>query len=426
MSKLALFGGRPVFDGNMAPFNAIGPKESELVQDVLSTGLLSGFVGSDVPDFHGGPYVQRLENDWKAKFKIRHAVSVNSATSGLFAAIGAVGVSPGDEVIVPPYTMSATAMAPLVYGGIPVFVDIEAETFCLNLAKVEAEITPRTRAIIAVNLFGHPAELHALRQLADERGICLIEDNAQAPLAKEHGKYAGTIGHIGVFSLNRHKHIQTGEGAVCTTDDDRLAERLELIRNHGENLVEPYGIENPVNLVGFNYRLTELSAAVGVAQLSRADEIIAERCRIAEALTAAAQGIPGFTPPAVREGCVHTYYGWTAKVEEEILGVPRDLVARALYAEGFVNSTAYVRPLYLLPTFQKRVAIGRDGWPFTLTERAYERGMCPVAERMHDREVLEYPICGFSPTQNQLRLLADALHKVFDNIDALRNAGARP
>jgi dTDP-4-amino-4,6-dideoxygalactose transaminase len=421
MSKLALFGGRPVFDGNMAPFNTIGPKESELVNDVLSTGLLSGFVGGDVPDFNGGPYVQRLESEWKTKFKSRHAVSVNSATSGLFAAMGAVGVSPGDEVILPPYTMSATAMAPLVYGGIPVFVDIESDTFCLDVAQVEAAITPRTRAIIAVNLFGHPAELHALLSLADRHGIYLIEDNAQAPLAKEHGKYTGTIGHIGVFSLNRHKHIQTGEGALCTTNDDTVAERLRLIRNHGENLVEPYGIDSPVNLVGYNFRLTELSAAVGVAQLSRGDEIIEERCRLAEALTAAAQGVSGFTPPKVREGCTHTYYGWTAKVDEEILGVSRALLSRALEAEGFVNSTAYVAPLYLLPVFQKRIAIGRDGWPFTLTDRSYERGMCPVTERMHYREVLEYPICAFSPTPAQVKLLTDALHKVFDNIDVLRS-----
>jgi perosamine synthetase len=420
MSKLAIFGGQPVRRSNMAPFNTIGPMERDAVNDVLSSGVLSGFVGENVPEFHGGAYVRRLEHEWKAKFKTRHAVSVNSATSGLFAAMGAVGVSPGDEVIVPPYTMSATAMAPLIYGGIPVFVDIEADTFCLDVAKVEAEITPRTRAIIAVNLFGHPAQLHALRELADRHGIWLIEDNAQAPLAKEFGKFAGTIGHIGVFSLNRHKHIQTGEGALCATDDDRLAERLELIRNHGENLVEPLGIDDPVNLVGFNFRLTELSAAVGVAQLSRADEIVAERCRIAKTLSEAARGLPGFTSPQVRENCVHTYYVWIAKVDSDVLGVSRELLSRALAAEGFINSTGYVHPLYLLPMFQKRVAIGRDGWPFTLTERRYEQGLCPVAERMHQQEVLEFPVCSYSPTPAQLSELVDAMHKVFENLDALR------
>src|SRR5262249_5209652 len=157
--------------------------------------------------------------------------SINSATSGLMAAMGAAGISPGDEVIMPPFTMSATAMAPLTYGGIPVFVDIEPDTFCLDLDAVRAAIGARTRAVLAVNLFGHPARLHELRALCDEHGLKLIEDNAQAMLAEEHGRYAGTIGHIGVFSLNYHKHIHSGEGGICTTDDERLARRLQQIRN---------------------------------------------------------------------------------------------------------------------------------------------------------------------------------------------------
>ena len=131
-------------------------------------------------------------------------------------------------------TMSATVMAPLIYGGIPVFVDIEEDYFCIDLNKVELAINSKTKAIIAVNLFGHPAELRRLRDLADKNGIYLIEDAAQCPLASENSFYAGTIGHIGVFSLNYHKHIHTGEGGICCTDDDELALRLRAIRNHGK------------------------------------------------------------------------------------------------------------------------------------------------------------------------------------------------
>ncbi len=420
MSKLALLGGVPVVKGPLKPFNRIGDEERALVNQVIDNGLLSGFVGAWCDDFNGGKFVRQLEDEWSEFFATKHSVSVNSATSGLFAAIGAVGVEPGDEVIVPPYTMSATAMAPLVYGGIPVFVDIEPETFCLDPDLVRKAITPKTKAILAVNLFGHPAHLHELRKIADQHSLFLIEDNAQAPLAKEHERYAGTIGHIGVFSLNRHKHIQCGEGGICTTDEDDLALRLKLIRNHGENVIEPLGIENSAGLIGFNYRLTEPCAAIAIAQLRKAKAIIDERRAIAEFLTAGASGLQGITPPHVRSDCIHSYYVWSARVDETRLGISRATISRALTAEGFPNVTAYVRPLYLLPAFQQKIAFGTKGWPFSLSDRTYQTGMCPVTERMHTSEILEFPICSVDPTAEQMKQLVDAMQKVFDNVDEMR------
>src|SRR3954470_23813830 len=267
MSGLALKGGTPVIGRPLAPFVRIGGAERDLVNQVLDSGTLSGFVGAAGPEFDGGPMVQRLEQNWAQAFGTRYAISVNSATSGLTAAMGAIGIGPGDEVIVPPYTMSATAIAPLAYGAIPVFADIEPDTFCLDVGAVERALSPRTRAILVVNLFGHPARLRELRALADSRGLFLVEDNAQGPLAMEDGRYAGTIGHLGVFSLNYHKHIHAGEGGMCVTNDARLAQRLRMIRNHGENVVEAWGVDDISNMIGFNLRLTEMSAAVGRAQL---------------------------------------------------------------------------------------------------------------------------------------------------------------
>ena len=198
MSQLALLGGKPVIDGPLPRYRSVGEGEKRAVIRVIEDDCLSGFYGNWCDEFFGGPRVREFEEKWARRFGVRHAVSVNSATSGLMAAMGAVGVQPGDEVIVPPYTMSATAVAPLLYGGIPVFADIEAETFCLDVGQVRALIGPRTKAILAVNLFGHPARLAELRRLADERGIYLVEDNAQGPLASEDGRFAGTVGHIGV------------------------------------------------------------------------------------------------------------------------------------------------------------------------------------------------------------------------------------
>ena len=180
--------------------------------------------------------------------------------------------------------MSATAAAPLGYGAIPVFADIEDDTFCLDVEAVKEKINDKTYAIIATNLFGHPAKLRKLRNLCDSHGIYLIEDAAQCPMSKEGLEYSGTIGHIGVFSLNYHKHIHTGEGGICVTNDDHLALRLQMIRNHAEAVVEPAGVEDLTNMFGHNFRLTEMSAAVGLAQLESIDLHINKRVKLQKLL----------------------------------------------------------------------------------------------------------------------------------------------
>jgi dTDP-4-amino-4,6-dideoxygalactose transaminase len=417
--ELALFGGKPVIQQPLAAYNSIGPEEVAALEAVGRTGKLSGFIGAWCDEFSGGPMVQAFEEAWRERFGVRHAVSVNSNTSGLIAALGAIGLSPGDEVIVPPMTMSATVIAPLVYGGIPVFVDMEPVTFCLDYQHVAEAITSKTRAILVVDLFGHPAELAKLRALADERGIYLIEDAAQAPLASEQGRLAGCVGHIGVFSLNCHKHIQTGEGGVCVTEDDDLALRMRAIRNHGENIVEALDLADATNMVGFNFRLTELSAAVGIEQLKKLDRLVGEREVISERLTEAAVDLPGLTPPAIREGCRNVYYVWAAKYSEAVTGLPRQIVVKALQAEGLPMGEGYCKPLYRLPTFQRRRAIGRDGWPFSLTERRYEPNMCPVAESLFKDELLTFDVCSYELSEDDLLSVINAMQKVFNHLPAL-------
>ncbi|MGE0254653.1 MAG: DegT/DnrJ/EryC1/StrS family aminotransferase [Alphaproteobacteria bacterium] len=428
---LALLGGTPVLGAPLQPYRSMGEAERRAVLEVLESGCLSGFYGSPGPEFMGGPKVRELEARWAAHVGAHHAISVNSATSGLIAAMGAVGISPGDEVIVPPTTMSATAMAPLFYGGIPVFADIEEATFCLDPAAVREAITPRTRAICAVNLFGHPAALAALRTLADSHGLFLIEDAAQSPMAAENGRRAGTVGHIGVFSLNYHKHIHTGEGGLCVTDDAALAQRLALIRNHGENCVEGFGLADLTNMVGYNFRMTELQAAVGLAQLAAVETHVAAREALAVSLTTAAAEVPGLTPPAVRDGCRHNYYCWTAKFDAAAFGASRAAFSAALAAEGFPHFTGYVAPLYRLPLFRERKAIGRDGFPFTLSNRHYADGLCPVAERLWREAFVLFEPCAWSVDDATETRLAEALRKVAAYAPALAaweasNAGAAP
>ena len=395
----------------LPPFLSLGWRERKAVRRVLRSGSLSGFYGNWGPEFLGGTEVRALESEWASRFEMPFAISVNSAASGLYAAMGAIGIGPGDEVIVPPYTMSATAMAPLVYGGIPVFVDIEPNNFCLDVEKVVQAITSKTKAVLSVNLFGHPAELSRLRKETRDRGIFLVEDNAQGPLSSEQGRYAGTVGDIGVFSLNYHKHIHTGEGGICVTRDPELALRLQAIRNHAENIVEAAPIRDPTNMIGYNFRMTELSAAVGRAQLKRIDRLVSEREDLAEALSDGLSGLEGVTTPAVRPGCRHVYYVWAMRVRPE-LGISREAFSQGLHKVGFPHFNGYVRPLYFLPVFQKRIAVGRTGWPFTLTDRKYERGLCPVTERMHEKELICFETCTYRVDGKARKSLIRAFRRV--------------
>ena len=420
METLALLGGVPLVKEPPAPYRSMGVAERDAVLKVMDSDCISGFYGSPGDKFLGGKMVREFEDAWCERIGSKFAVSVNSATSGLIAAVGAAGAGPGDEVIVPPYTMSATVVAPLFYGAIPVFADIEEETFCLDPAAVQKAITPRTKIIIAVNLFGHPAQLAALRKIADDAGLILIEDSAQAPLGSEGGRKCGTVGHMGVFSLNYHKHIHTGEGGIVTTDNPELAKRLQLIRNHGENVVESWNMDDITNLVGLNFRMSEISAAIGIEQLKNIDVHVTRREDIANKLSDAVSGLKGLTAPVVRTGCRHNYYCWTMRYDEDLLGVKRSTFSQALTAEGFPHGAGYVRPLYRLPLFQQRKAIGGDGWPFSLGDYRYDDVACPVTERMYNKEVILFEPCVFDLDAEGAEVMGDAIIKVHRNLAALR------
>jgi perosamine synthetase len=414
-NRLALTGGVPILADPLPHYPSIGAEEEAAVIDTIRSGRLSGFFGSWGEEFLGGPKVRALESAWSELFGTEYVVSVNSNTSGLMAAIGACGISPGDEVIVPCTTMSATAVAPLVYGGIPVFADIDQDTFCIDIEGVRNNLSARTKAIIAVNLFGHPAPLEELRKLADERGIILIEDNAQAPLARENDLYCGTIGHVGVFSLNYHKHIHSGEGGLCCTNDANLAERIRLIRNHAEAVVGAAGVDDLTNLVGFNFRLTELSAAVALAQFRNIETHVARRKKAAESLSKGILGLEGVIPPQVRDGCDHVYYNWAMRYQEGIVGPSRSTFMKALQAEGFPCRPGYVEPLYMLPMFQRRKAIGSAGFPFNLSDRTYYKGQCPTAERLFENEFLIFKTCDWDLDETIMDRLIAAFRKVYEN-----------
>ena len=208
--KLAILGGPKVIQKEFRRYNPIGAEEVEAAKSVVESGVLSKFLGCWDPDLYGGPKVQEFERVCEDYFEVKYAVTVSSWTSGLITAVGAIGIEPGDEVIVSPWTMCASATAILHWNAIPVFADIEPETFCLDPAAIEYNISPYTRAIMAVDIFGHSANMDQLNAIAAKHGLKVISDTAQAPGAIYKGKYAGTLAKVGGYSLNYHKHIHTG------------------------------------------------------------------------------------------------------------------------------------------------------------------------------------------------------------------------
>ena len=421
---LALHGGPKTIETPLPHYNPLGAEEVAAAKKVVESGVLSQFIGAWHDDFYGGPKVKEFERATEAYFGVKHAVTVNSWTSGLIAAVGAIGVEPGDEVIVSPWTMCASATSILVWNAIPVFADIDPHTFCIDPKSIEANITPRTKAIMAIDIFGQSADIDAIRAIADKHGLKVISDTAQAPGARYKGKYAGTLADVGGYSLNYHKHIHTGEGGIVVTNDDEIAERVRLIRNHAEAVVGPKGETNLVNMVGFNFRLGEIECAIGIEQLKKLDGAVASRRRAAERLTAGLSGLDGLRTPVVRDGCTHSYYFYGMVLDTDRLPVSRAKIHQALLAEGVTGLGAAYQNVHLQPIYQNRIAYGSRGFPWTgglyQGNVRYEKGICPVAERLHDEQYLGLFMCMHEYNDEQVDLVIAAFRKVWDHLETLR------
>ena len=424
-TKLAIHGGTPVRTELFPAYNTITEAEKKAALEVLDSGNLSQFLGCWMDDFFGGPKVRAFEEKWSKMFNAKHTVSVNSNTSGLFAAVGAAGLGPGDELIVSPYTMSASAICALVYGAVPIFADIDPDTYTLDPKSIEERITPRTKAIMVVHIFGHAADMDPIMAIARKHNLIVIEDCAQAPLTTYKGRMVGTIGDMGVFSLNYHKHIHTGEGGILVTNDDEIAKRLQLIRNHAEAVVQGMGVTDLTNMVGYNFRLGEIECAMGISQLKKLGHFVDGRQHVAQRFNQALSNLPGLTTPYVMPDSTHAYYVYPLLLDIAKLGVKRETLIKALQAEGVTGLGGGYQNVHLLPMFQKKIAYGSHGFPWTSDichrEVRYAKGICPVAEQFHDETYMGFAMCLHDLSDVDVDLIAQAFHKVWNNLSQLEH-----
>lgn len=346
----------------------MGEEERQAVDRVLTSGSLAQ-----------GPEVASFEQEFsQVAVGGAHCVAVNSGTSAQHLAMLAAGIGPGDEVLVPSFTFAATANSVALTGATPVFVDIEADTFCMSVASARASISERTRAIMPVHLYGHPADLPGFHKLCDEFGLVMIEDAAQAHLASIDGRPVGTWGLAGSFSFYPTKNMTSGEGGMVTTNDAELARKVRLLRNQGQE--RRYHNE----IIGFNNRMTDIHAAIGRVQLTRLGAWTKSRQENAALFNKLLRGV---TTPVVVPGAVHVYHQYTIRV----IGLNRDDFALQLAKRGVGTGIYYPVPNHRLPAYDRDTDLPE-------TERA-------------TREVLSLPIYP-SLSEEQLVHIAESVNAV--------------
>ncbi len=376
-------------------YNSIGKEEINAAKKVVASGKLSGFVAGNTREFLGGKHVLKFEKYLKKFYKVKHAIVLNSWTSGLVAIVGALDLEPGDEIIVTPWSMCATSTAILHWNCIPVFADIDKNTFNIDPEEVQKKITSRTKAIMVADIFGYPCDIDALKKIVRGKNIKIITDSAQSPFSKYKGKITGTLSDIGGFSLNYHKIINTGEGGIVVTNNAKLAERVRLIRNHAEAKINSKDKKKLSNMIGHNFRLGEIEASIGLEQYKKLKKILSYRTKFINLLIKNLSNLKYLHLPKVEKNFTHNYYALPLVLDERISN-KRKKIIKLLNEHGLKGvSEGYVN-LHLLSMFTEKIAYGTRSFPWNLNKKStykYTKGTCKVAEQLHDKTFIGFEAC---------------------------------
>lgn len=404
---------------NFKNSNTIGNHEILACNKVLKSGKLSGFLGSPGKYFFGGRKVQEFENVVKKFYGVKYAISVNSWTSGLIAMIGSLDLEPGDEIIVPSWTMCATATSILHWNCIPVFADIDKESLCIDPEDVKKKITKKTKAVLVVDIFGYPTDIKQIRKVVGKK-IKIISDNAQTPYGIYNGKISGTNTDIGGYSFNYHKHINTGEGGVVITNSKVLAERVQLIRNHGEAVIKTKIKKKLSNIIGHNFRLGELEAAIGIEQFKKLKKIVRKRQILCRRLTKGLLSIIDSAKlPKDQKNWTHNYYIYPIILNLRKLKVSREKIIELLEKEGVQGLIGGYTNIHHLPIFKYKIAYGTKGFPWSIYGKKFKKKYkysCKVAEQMHKNTFMGIEVCRFDLNKRDIDLIIESFLKVWKKI----------
>ena len=411
---------KKIINYNFKKFNTYNQKELTAASKVIRTGVLSGFVANKKKGLKGGYFVEKFEKEIQKFFKVKHAIVVNSWSTGLTCAVGALGVEPGDEIILPTWTMTACSASILHWNAIPVFADIDPETFCISIESIKKLITKKTKAIMVVDIFGMPANYNEIKKISRMYNLKIICDSAQAPGALYYGAHSATIGDIGGYSLNYHKHIHTGEGGILVTNSSKYAKRLKLIRNHAEAIM-PNGSKKKdlINMVGNNFRMGEIEAAIGIEQLKKLNSIVKKRIKISKLIIGKLEKLPYLKFPKDYNNIKNVFYNIPILLDLEKISYKRSKIKSELdktglhgLAEGYVN-------LHKQPMFKKKICYGGKNFPwkpynFSLN---YNKNTCYVAEKYHNELLLAFQgIALYDLSKKNINDIFKAFHFVWKKL----------
>jgi perosamine synthetase len=378
----------------------LGHEELNYLAEVIASGTLTSTKGK---------FVKRFEDEFAKKLGVKFAYACASGTAAIHTAIAALDPEPGDEIVTSPIT-DMGALTPILYqAAIPVFAEVDPATWNVTAKTIEPMLSSRTKAIIVTHLFGNPCEMDAINRLAESRGIPIIEDCAQAFLAKSQGQNVGTLGKVSCFSLQQGKHITTGEGGLVVTDDPELARRLYLFINKAWG----YGDPNPDHyFLAMNYRMSELQGAVALAQLPKLEEVAQRRVAMAESLSQKLAGLKGVRIPYVRPGDVHTYWKYCLRVDSKVISGGSVALGKELKARQISSMPRYIqKPAFACKIFQEQKTFGNSRFPFTLARPEvlrYEEARFPLTMQSL-QEILVLP-WNENYVEAHVNFISDAIH----------------
>ena len=394
-SSLAIHGGEPYRRQPFPQRTLYDEREIDLVTKALRSQTLFQY---------SGKFVREFERRFARLYGVRFARSCTSGTAAVHVAVGVVDPNPGDEIITAPITDFGSIGPILQQNAVPVFADVRSDTLTMDPEDIEREITSRTKAIIVVHLFGTATDMDAVMEIARAKEIPVIEDCAQAHRTRYKGRWLGTIGDFGCFSFQESKHLSTGEGGMAITNREDYSERMRLFVDKG--YIRAGWGPRCYRFLSPNYRMSELTAAVGLSQLEKVDSVVQRRREMGELLSSLLNPIEGVLPPVSTPGSEHSYWLYPFHVRDW----PATVFGEALRAEGIPNLPGYTGvPMYLCSeALTKAQTFGRSGFP--LEGRKYQKGLCPKAEQALDRLITIWFHEGYS--NDDIRDIAGAIEKV--------------